>query len=180
MFADERRQVILELVRAQGAVAIKELARIVQTSEVTVRRDLRVLESGGLIDRRHGGAVAAGALAREPTHSEKAHQAAREKAAIAAVAAGLVAEGDVITIGAGTTTQAFARRLTRLAELTVMTNSLLVAHGGARAHRDRRLNSLRTDPPGAVGGRRHACAVRRRLTQRGERNAMASGLLIIS
>src|SRR5579875_2347518 len=45
MFAAERRQLILDMVRTSGAVSLRELARAVQTSEVTVRRDLRALEA---------------------------------------------------------------------------------------------------------------------------------------
>lgn len=133
MFGDERRQVILELVRTNGAVGLKEIARIVKTSEVTVRRDLRLLESKGLLDRRHGGAVSPGGLNHEPSYSEKSHVAAEQKAAIGELAATLVEEGDAVVIGAGSTTQALARRLVRYADLTVMTNSLLVAQTLARA-----------------------------------------------
>lgn len=133
MFGDERRQVILALVRANGAVGLKELARTVSTSEVTVRRDLRLLESQGLLDRRHGGAVSTGALSHEPTYNEKTHVAAEQKAAIGELAASLVDDGDAIVIGAGTTTQALARQLTRRTDLTVMTNSLLVAQVLARS-----------------------------------------------
>jgi len=133
MFGDERRQVILELVRTNGAVGMKELARIVKTSEVTVRRDLRMLEAEGLLDRRHGGAVSPAGLSHEPTYSEKSHVAAEQKAAIAEFAASLVEEGDAIVIGAGSTTHALARRLARYSDLTVMTNSLLVAQTLARS-----------------------------------------------
>ncbi|GLY14525.1 DeoR/GlpR family DNA-binding transcription regulator [Kineosporia rhizophila] len=133
MFADERRQRILELVRANGAVSLRELARVVDSSEVTVRRDLRLLESQGLLDRRHGGAVSTGGLSHEPTYSEKSGVAAREKTAIGALAAGLVEEGDAICVGAGTTTQAFARHLLSFRELTVVTNSVLVAQELARS-----------------------------------------------
>ncbi len=133
MFADERRQKILELVRANGAVSLRELARVVRSSEVTVRRDLRLLESQGLLDRRHGGAVSTGGLSHEPTYSEKSRVAAREKAAIGALAAGLVEEGDAICVGGGTTTQAFARHLSAFRELTVVTNSVLVAQELARS-----------------------------------------------
>ncbi|MBT0770670.1 DeoR/GlpR transcriptional regulator [Kineosporia sp. J2-2] len=137
MFADERRQKILGLVRSNGAVSLRELARVVRSSEVTVRRDLRLLESQGLLDRRHGGAVSTGGLSHEPTYSEKSVVAAREKVAIGALAAGLVEEGDAICVGAGTTTQAFARHLTGFRELTVMTNSVLVAQelAGAKVSR---------------------------------------------
>lgn len=133
MFGDERRQVILGLVQANGAVGLKELARAVQTSEVTVRRDLRLLESQGLLDRRHGGAVANGGLNHEPTYHDKAHVFAEQKAAIGRLAATLVGNGDAIVIGAGTTTQALARALARHDDLTVMTNSLLVAQVLARS-----------------------------------------------
>lgn len=133
MFAAERRQRILELVRSSGAVSLRELAREVQTSEVTVRRDLRALEAEGLLNRRHGGAVSPGGLSHEPTYTEKTHVAAPQKAAIAELAASLVNDGDALVVGAGTTTQAFARRLVRHSELTVVTNSLLVAGALAMA-----------------------------------------------
>lgn len=133
MFAAERRQRILDLVRSSGAISLRELARQVSTSEVTVRRDLRALEAEGLLDRRHGGAVVSGGLSHEPSYSEKAQVAAEEKAAIAELAVSLVSDGDALVIGAGTTTQAFARRLTRFTELTVVTNSVLVAQELARA-----------------------------------------------
>lgn len=124
---------ILELVQSTGAVAIKELARAVDTSEVTIRRDLRVLEADGLLDRRHGGAVASGGFSREASYLQKSHVAGNEKAAIGALAATLVEPGDAIAIGAGSTTQAFARRLVRCHDLTVITNSLLVAQALAGA-----------------------------------------------
>jgi DeoR/GlpR family transcriptional regulator of sugar metabolism len=136
VFADERRQLILELVRSNGAVSLRELARAAQSSEVTVRRDLRLLEAQGLLDRRHGGAVSTAGLSHEPTYSEKSQVAGPEKAAIGELAATLVAAGDAISIGAGTTTQALARRLARAGrtgELTVVTNSLLVAQALARS-----------------------------------------------
>jgi DeoR/GlpR family transcriptional regulator of sugar metabolism len=135
VFAAERRQRILELVRSSGAISLRELARQVQTSEVTVRRDLTALEAQGLLDRRHGGAVLpGGGLSHEPSYSEKSLVAAEAKAAIAEAAAALVSDGDAIVVGAGSTTQAFAARLTRHRELTVVTNSLLVAEALAGAH----------------------------------------------
>ncbi|WP_280666592.1 DeoR/GlpR family DNA-binding transcription regulator [Kitasatospora sp. MAP12-44] len=135
MFAAERRQLILEMVRANGAVSLRELARVVQTSEVTVRRDVRALEAEGLLDRRHGGAVLPGGFSREPGYPQKTHLAAAEKSAIADLAATLVEEGDAVVIGAGTTTQELARRLARVPGLTVVTNSLLVAQALAHANR---------------------------------------------
>ncbi|WP_327582212.1 DeoR/GlpR family DNA-binding transcription regulator [Nonomuraea sp. NBC_00507] len=127
VFAAERRQRILELVRANGAVSLRELAQAVHSSEVTVRRDLRALESEGLLNRHHGGATLPGELSREAGYAHKVSMESAEKAAIADLAAALVEDGDAIVIGPGTTTQEFARRLTRHSELAVVTNSLLVA-----------------------------------------------------
>ncbi|MEU7445814.1 DeoR/GlpR family DNA-binding transcription regulator [Streptomyces diastaticus] len=135
MFAAERRQLILEMVRANGAVSLRELARVVQTSEVTVRRDVRALEAEGLLDRRHGGAVLPGGFTRESGFPQKSHLASAEKTAIADLAAGLVGEGEAVVVGAGTTTQELARRLARVPGLTVVTNSLLVAQALAHANR---------------------------------------------
>ncbi|MDT0543771.1 MULTISPECIES: DeoR/GlpR family DNA-binding transcription regulator [Streptomyces] len=135
MFAAERRQLILEMVRANGAVSLRELARVVQTSEVTVRRDVRALEAEGLLDRRHGGAVLPGGFTRESGFPQKSHLATAEKTAIADLAAGLVDEGEAVVVGAGTTTQELARRLARVPGLTVVTNSLLVAQALAHANR---------------------------------------------
>ncbi|WP_149827760.1 DeoR/GlpR family DNA-binding transcription regulator [Streptomyces tailanensis] len=135
VFAAERRQLILEMVRANGAVSLRELARVVQTSEVTVRRDVRALEAEGLLDRRHGGAVLPGGFTRESGFPQKSHLATAEKTAIADLAASLVEEGEAIVVGAGTTTQELARRLARIPGLTVVTNSLLVAQALAHANR---------------------------------------------
>ena len=74
------------MVRANGAVSLRELARVVQTSEVTVRRDVRALEAEGLLDRRHGGAVLPGGFTRESGFPQKSHLATAEKTAIADVA----------------------------------------------------------------------------------------------
>lgn len=127
MFTAERRQAIVELIRSSGAMSLRELATAVDTSEVTVRRDIRALEKDGVIDRRRGGAVWPGGLSHERSYRQKLGVASREKMAIAQAAVALVAEGDAIVVGAGSTTQQFARQLTRFADLTVVTNSLLVA-----------------------------------------------------
>ena len=127
MFAAERRQAILELVRSSGTVSLKDLARSVGCSEVTVRRDLQVLEAEGLLDRRRGGAAMIGALSHEPTYSEKSRLASREKVAIATLAVTLIDHGDAVALGAGTTTQELARQLTHVHDLTVVTNSVLAA-----------------------------------------------------
>lgn len=132
MFPAERRQAILELVRTNGAISLRELAGSMRSSEVTIRRDVREMEQQGLLDRRHGGVMLPGSLSHEASYSQKARVAAAEKSAIGAFAASLVREGDAILIGPGTTTHELARRVAHIADLTVVTNSILVAQ--ALAH----------------------------------------------
>ncbi|PJI93921.1 DeoR/GlpR family DNA-binding transcription regulator [Luteimicrobium subarcticum] len=133
MHTIERRQAIVEQVRRRGVASLRELAAAVDASEVTVRRDVRALEQEGIVDRRRGGAAWPGGLTHEQTYQQKTRVAADEKSAIADVAVGLVEEGDAIVLGAGTTTREVARRLAGFSDLTVVTNSILVAQDLARS-----------------------------------------------
>jgi DeoR/GlpR family transcriptional regulator of sugar metabolism len=134
MFGAERRHLICELVRVNKAVSLRELARAVNASEVTVRRDLNTLEKRGLIQRAHGGAIVPDALLYEPPTEEARTPHSDEKAAIAALAATLVEDGDAIMLGAGTTVCEFAQRLAPTKPLTVLTNSMLAARALATTH----------------------------------------------
>lgn len=133
MLIAERRKRILDAVQASGVVSMHELARQLATSEVTVRRDLRALAASGMLRRTRGGAMLSGGLAYEPTYAEKAGQFKPEKQAIAEAALDLIAPGDSIVLGPGTTTLCLARLLPRVGDLTVVTNSLLVAEALATA-----------------------------------------------
>lgn len=127
MLAAERRRLIADTIRSRGVVSVAEMAQALGTTEITLRRDLRSMARDGLLVRTHGGAVLPAVLGHEPSYSEKAHQAAAEKEAIAGLAVKLVRPGDSILLGPGTTTLALARLLVSSPELTVVTNSLLVA-----------------------------------------------------
>lgn len=54
---EERRRVILDTVEREGKALATELAARLGISEDTVRRDLRELDSAGLLRRVHGGAL---------------------------------------------------------------------------------------------------------------------------
>ncbi len=126
MLADERRRAILASLQAGSAVRVADLAAALSVSEMTVRRDLDVLDSQDLLRKVHGGAVPRHHRGEEPKWSEKARHRRAEKIAIAEAAAGLVADGMTIAIGAGTTTTELARVLRRRSSITVITNSITV------------------------------------------------------
>lgn len=135
MLAVERRRLIAESVRSRGVVSVAEMAETLGTTEITLRRDLRAMAKEGLLVRTHGGAVQPAGLGHEPSYYEKSGQAANEKAAIARLALGMIRPGDSILLGPGTTTLALARLLVNSPELTVVTNSLLVAQALIEAPR---------------------------------------------
>src|SRR5438874_5166547 len=135
MLAVERRRVIAETLRSRGVVSVAEMAGQLGTTEITVRRDLRAMAKDGLVMRARGGAILPAPIGHEPSYSEKARQAAAEKASIARVAVEMIRPGDSILLGPGTTTQALAKLLVDFPELTVVTNSLLVAQALMEASR---------------------------------------------
>lgn len=128
MLNEERRRAILELLNHDGRVLVKDLAPRFNTSQVTIRKDLEVLHSRGLIHRTHGGAlpVPVGALL-DPSLREKEKLHRKEKQRIGAAAARLVKEGESVILDSGTTTTAVARALHEFRNLTVITNAVNIA-----------------------------------------------------
>src|ERR1700722_8392221 len=125
---EERRRHILEILNRDGRVLVVDLAKQFRTSQVTIRKDLDVLEAHGRIHRSHGGALPAheGAL-EDPTLREKEKLHRKEKLQIAAAAARMVQEGQVVILDSGTTTTAIARALRGFETLTIITNAVNIA-----------------------------------------------------
>ncbi len=137
MLARQRQARILERVREDGAVRVADLVRELGVSDMTVRRDLEILDDRGLVEKVHGGATSVeGSALFEPTFATKSSLQQSEKDAIAVSAAGLVEPGMAIALSAGTTTYALAQRLVDIPRITVVTNSIRVTdvlHHGGRA-----------------------------------------------
>ncbi|HET9058805.1 MAG TPA: DeoR/GlpR family DNA-binding transcription regulator [Acidimicrobiales bacterium] len=123
-----RRNQILELLQANGGMRLSDLSEVLEVSEMTVRRDLDMLEKEGTIERVHGGAVLAQRGAEEPGFDKKSLREQAEKSAIAQCAVELVKPGSAIALSAGTTTCTLARYIARIDEITVVTNSMKVWH----------------------------------------------------
>jgi len=126
--AAERRAKILDLLAERGAVRASELARLFKVSEVTVRKDLAVLEREGLLKRVHGGAVSRPRALFNPSFEEKRYHRIAEKKAIAKEALSRIEENDALLLDAGTTTLALAQQLKKhFSHLFVITNSIPIA-----------------------------------------------------
>ncbi|EHL99507.1 transcriptional regulator, DeoR family [Acetobacteraceae bacterium AT-5844] len=131
----ERRERIVALVAEKGRATVEELAQQFEASQETIRRDLTALADRNRLRKYHGGATLA-EKANESAFNLRVTENAEAKRAIAATAARLFQPGDALFVDTGSTTLAFAAELGRQEGLTVITNSVGIAHhvsgGGSR------------------------------------------------
>jgi DeoR/GlpR family transcriptional regulator of sugar metabolism len=124
---EERHRLILEALRSNRRVTVAELSQRFRVSDVTIRRDLRELDAQGELHRAHGGAIAARAAPPEPPVVQRMQRAENCKECIGRAAAALVADGESVFIGSGSTAAYVARQLASRKDLTVVTNALTTA-----------------------------------------------------
>lgn len=124
---EDRRHRILSAVAAGAAIRISELARELDVSTETIRRDLNLLHSRGQVQRHYGGAVAK-QVGTEPTWNERMAAIPERKAAMVRAAAALVSDSDVLMIGPGATAYMFAKHLAlENRRIAVFTNNVPAA-----------------------------------------------------
>lgn len=128
MLVEDRRKRILEIVEEEGSVAVDELAQRFDVSDMTIRRDLRLLQKNGFLKRVHGGATSNRGRSYEPPFLLRAQEHNTAKIGIGKRAAQLVKDGDSIALDVGTTTLEIARNLKERQNLTVITPSLHIAN----------------------------------------------------
>lgn len=122
---DNRQGQLIEILRVRSYVSIKELAALLGVSEMTIRRDLKVLEENNIARNVDGTSVY------NPAHmgwqedgaynllTETGRRSA-EKERIGAYAAAMVEPGDIIIVDTGTTTQRIVPHLPINHDLTVL------------------------------------------------------------
>ncbi|WP_460979265.1 DeoR/GlpR family DNA-binding transcription regulator [Spirosoma knui] len=118
-----RKQLIVQTVEERGSADVRELAELLQTSEMTVRRDLVQLAASGLVYRTRGGAMKVSAATDQFRFSNKAAVNAERKDYICQLAAQEIQEGDVIFMDCGSTVFRLCQFI-RNKRITVVTNSL--------------------------------------------------------
>ena len=130
MIPAQRRQDILKLVSTQGTGTIVELSERYGVSEMTIRRDLQVLEKEGHLKYTRGGAmvVPRDALQTEPNYEAKKRHYIEQKMEIARYAAQFVDDNDNIILEAGTTITAMVPHLVDKENLTIVTNGLFTTN----------------------------------------------------
>ncbi len=119
----ERHTEILRILQRLKSVSVQTLTERLGVSEVTIRKDLSLLEEQGRLSRTHGGAVLSEDTERLRPIPERRRENTRLKEAIASRARELVREDDTIYLDAGSTCAALAREIGRMS-LRVVTNSI--------------------------------------------------------
>lgn len=127
MIGTERQKEIAGLVERHGLVRTLELSESLRVTLSTVRRDLELLESEGVLRRVHGGAVSIRGRSYESPFPTRSASNIDGKRAIARAAAALVTEGASIALDVGSTVLELAFELKKHRRLTVVTNNLRAA-----------------------------------------------------
>lgn len=127
MSGAKRRQAIEARIARDGEASITDLAGEHQVSEMTIRRDLEILEDLGSIRRVRGGAISTFSRSYEPPLSDRLIRSHETKQLIGAAAADLLGPGESAIIDVGTTALELARTLRGRRGCTVVTPSLMVA-----------------------------------------------------
>ncbi|WP_332774911.1 DeoR/GlpR family DNA-binding transcription regulator [Polaromonas sp.] len=135
MLTVQRKQLILARLSSEGQVIAKDLAREFETSEDTIRRDLRELAQSGKLQRVHGGAL--------PSSSAVGDLRAREQVSIedkielGRTGAAMIRPGQVVILDGGTTSIQVVRHLAPNLRATIVTHSPNVAvEAAAHLHVD--------------------------------------------
>lgn len=138
MLVEDRQDRIVRLVHESGSMTVPDLARALETSESTIRRDLVALDAQHRLAKVHGGATALerAHVMRDLTIPERADLHTEEKRSIARYAAGFIEDESFVYIDSGSTTLQLIEVLPRLHGVVYVTDS--VGHArrlAARGHR---------------------------------------------
>lgn len=126
MLAEERKNRILELVNTRKIVKVNELSQLLNTTDVTIRKDLDDLQSQKLLRRIHGGAISFTPVNNNIPITSLTTKCIQEKKAIAELAYHFVDNGDTLLLDRSTTVFELAKLILNspIKELTIITNSL--------------------------------------------------------
>lgn len=124
MFALERQNEILQLIKERKSISVGELSKELFVSPATIRRDLSAMEKSGLIQRSHGGAVLAGSTSLESGLLMREQENVLAKKSIAQLAVRLVKDNSSIYLDSSSTVGKIVPLLARFKYLSIVTNGL--------------------------------------------------------
>ncbi len=122
--SENRREEIIELIQTNGKVKVSELSERYGISEVSIRKDLLLLEAEGHLTRIHGGAVGMNKLYVNMDTTDRFKTNAAAKRELASLAVKFIDDNDTIIMNAGTTLTYVLRALRGKKNITIVTNSI--------------------------------------------------------
>lgn len=125
MIKAERHDLIMVELAKRGAVSVQELARLLDVSSATIRRDISELDATNTLLRTHGGAALRDRR-REISYDAKIMAFLPEKRRIGTYAASLLEPDMTIGCGGGTTVMQMIASIKRMS-LRVLTTAVNVA-----------------------------------------------------
>lgn len=124
----ERQRQILQFINSNGIASINFLAKELNVSHMTIRRDIQKLEEEGKVTSVSGGVQSLERLTFELPHNDKSQLFHDQKSAIGTAAAQIIPKGSTIYLDAGTTTLEIAYQIAEREDLLVVTNDFIIAH----------------------------------------------------
>lgn len=121
MNTTQRRYEIYETIKKEKTIEVMTLAKKYDVSNMTIRRDLDVLENQGLITKSYGGATLNESISSEPSFEIKEGVSQSDKKNIAIYASSLIQDGDSIYLDCGTTCLELFKRIHHK-KITIFTN----------------------------------------------------------
>lgn len=132
MNVTDRHNFVVQLLMRENRSTVAELARATGASEMTIRRDLEVLEAHGALRRVRGGAVSNLPGGVEPPYAIRAMSGGEAKDRLARTVLGLLTDGETIALDTGTTAVAVAKAMATR-HFTAVPLSLHAAHELSRS-----------------------------------------------
>lgn len=127
MFMEERQKDILKRVNETGRIQVTQIQELYHISADCARRDLRFLESRGLLQRTHGGAIAAqpkGIMPEKTYNPEDLPEVKTDYLAVARKALEHIKNDDVIYITTSSVGYYMALHVPDKLRITILTNSV--------------------------------------------------------
>lgn len=122
---NSRQNQILEYLKLKKSARVTEMADHFNVTNMTIRRDLTLLEKNGLVKRSHGGAVpVVNNNVEETNFSTRSIKNLRQKQAISQKAVSLISDHTSIYIDGSTTCSELVKLLPNNMRLTVFTDSV--------------------------------------------------------
>ncbi|MBU2327217.1 MAG: DeoR/GlpR family DNA-binding transcription regulator [Alphaproteobacteria bacterium] len=149
----KRQREIMRVLEHEGSVALSLLARKLDVSLETIRRDIKPLADSGSLIKMHGAVGLASTIGEAP-FERRMRENSEAKRGIAAAVAATIRDGDSIMLDTGTTTSFLARELIGHRRLTIVTNSSDIARTLATLNDNRVYmagGELRSDNGAAFG-----------------------------